>query len=161
MSPEATLEKIWIKRAKSGPMDPVRRAVALAGCGLEGNANQGGKRQVTLLATDAWQEAADELGLPVDPALRRANLLVSGIDLAESRGRVLEVGPVTIRIWGETRPCRQMEESQAGLQEALSSHWRGGAYGEIETGGEISVGDRVRWLPESSNHSRPLPAGGS
>ena len=38
-------------------------------------------------------------------------MLVSGVDLVESRGRTLQVGEVAIRINGETRPCRLMEES--------------------------------------------------
>lgn len=140
------VEAIWIKRSKGGPMDRVERAGALAGRGLEGNANQGGKRQVTLLSADRWAEVEAELGIDVDPRLRRANLYVSGIDFAGNRGRTLRVGDCRIRIHGETRPCRQMEEAQPGLQGALRDGWRGGAYGEILEGGAIEVGDPVSWL---------------
>lgn len=38
-----------------------------------------------------------------------------------------------------------MEETHAGLQDALSSDWRGGSFGEVENGGEIAVGDEVAW----------------
>ena len=40
------LEAIWIKRGKLAPMDSVEVARVVAGKGLEGNANQGGKRQI-------------------------------------------------------------------------------------------------------------------
>ena len=144
------LAAIWIKRAKGGPMDAVQQARAVAGRGLEGNANQGGARQVTLLSSEAWAAAADAVGAPhLDPRIRRANLLLGGVDLRRTRGRVLRVGPVRIRIRGNTRPCRLMEESQNGLVAALSFEARGGVYGEVVDDGEIAVGDSVVWEPMS------------
>lgn len=139
------LEAIWIKRAKRGPMDAVERVRASAGRGLAGNANQGGARQVTILSAERWRETCEELEAEVDPRLRRANLFVRGVDLVESRGRVLRVGGCRIRIRGETRPCNRMEESHAGLQAALDPDWRGGAYGEVLEDAEIAVGDAVEW----------------
>lgn len=139
------VETIWIKRAKRGPMDAVARVRAVAGRGLEGNANQGGKRQVTLLSADSWGDVVAELGEQVDPRLRRSNLFLRGIDLQESRGRTLTVGDSRIRIYGETRPCNQMEEARPGLQAALDPGWRGGAFGEVLEDGEIAVGDAVFW----------------
>ncbi len=140
------LEAIWIKRAHRGPMDPRERARMVAGRGLENNADQGGKRQVTLLSAEAWADVDAELGAEVDPRARRANLFVHGLDLEESRGRTLEVGGCRILIGGETRPCRRMDEAFPGLQEALVPHWRAGAYGEVVDGGEVAVGDAVRWV---------------
>ena len=60
----------------------------------------------------------------------------------------LSVGGSQIRIYGETRPCNQMEEARPGLQAALDPEWRGGAYGEVLEDGEIAVGDRVSWIAE-------------
>ena len=139
------LEAIWIKRAKNGPMDPRRHAIAVADRGLEDNANQRGHRQVTLIETEKWRQVSEELGLEVDPRARRANLLVSGIDLADSRNRILRIGSCRFHLLGETRPCRQMEETVPGLQRALDPEWRGGAYGRVLSDGEIAVGDAVSW----------------
>ena len=44
------LRAIWIKRMKRGPMDPRETATLVPGRGLVGNANQGGRRQVTLIS---------------------------------------------------------------------------------------------------------------
>jgi MOSC domain-containing protein YiiM len=143
------VEKIWIKRCKGGPMDAVSRARAVAGRGLEGNANLGGKRQVILLTADAWQTVRSELGVDVDPSLRRANLLLSGIDLVDRRGWTLKVGDCRVRIHTECKPCRRMEEAQPGLQDALRADWRGGACGELLDSGTIEVGDVVVWLEEA------------
>lgn len=143
------LERIWIKRAHRGPMDPVARGVLEAGKGLRDNANYGGRRQVTIVTAERWAEMMDALQADVDPSARRANLLVSGIDLVESRDRLLRVGGCVLRIGGETRPCERMEEAYPGLQDVMTRHWGGGAWAVVVTSGEIQVGDAVAWMPEA------------
>ncbi|MHC4816653.1 MAG: MOSC domain-containing protein [Planctomycetota bacterium] len=139
------LERIWIKRAKLGPMDPAEQATLVAGRGLEGNANQGGRRQVTILSGERWTALMAELGADLDPGARRANLCVSGLELEETRDRILRVGGCRLRILGETRPCERMDQALPGLQEALRAHWGGGAYAEALDDGVISVGDTIAW----------------
>jgi MOSC domain-containing protein YiiM len=141
----ATLDHIWIKRAHRGPMDPVNRATLVAGRGLEGNANYGGRRQVTLLSREQWADATRTLGADVAPAARRANLFITGLDFEQSRGRVIRIGACRIRVLGETRPCERMDEACDGLRAALDPHWRGGAFGEVLDDGEVIVGDLVDW----------------
>ncbi|HEX6085042.1 MAG TPA: MOSC domain-containing protein [Thermoanaerobaculia bacterium] len=137
--------KIWLKRFKGGPMDRVMFAEAVRGRGLAGNANQGGKRQVTLIDESRWKEACAELGVDVDPSARRANVMLRGIDLEGMRGRTLRIGQMLVRIYNETRPCEQMEDAEPGLRAALQPRWRGGAYGEVVEGGVIAVGDVAEW----------------
>jgi MOSC domain-containing protein YiiM len=153
---DARLERIWIKRMHRGPMDPAERATLVAGRGMVGNANQGGKRQVTILSRERWQTVIDGLDADVPPIARRANLLVSGVDLADTRGRILRIGSVRIRLLGETRPCERMDEAYEGLRSALDPHWGGGAFGEVLDNGEIAVGDAVSW--EEVHAEEPQPA---
>ena len=143
------VESIWIKRAHQGPMDPVTRATVRAGRGIVGNADQGGRRQVTLIDRRAWDSVVEQLGDYIDPPIRRANLLVSGVELAGSRGRVLRVGTCRLRINGETRPCAHMDDAVPGLRTALSPPWRGGAFAEVLDDGEIEVGASVEWCEET------------
>jgi MOSC domain-containing protein YiiM len=122
-------------------MDSVESADAIAGRGLAGNADRSRRRQITIIDEAAWREAAAETGHDVDPSKRRANVMLRGIALADSRGKLLRLGECLVRILGETRPCEQMEKAQAGLRKALSPHWRAGVFGEIVEGGSIHVGD--------------------
>lgn len=139
------LEAIWIKSRHGGPMDPVGRARLVADRGLTGNADQGGRRQVTIIARETWDRLMGEFGASVDPSARRANLMVSGLNLEESRERILQVGECRIRIRGETRPCELMDAALPGLRDAMRPRWGGGAYGVVLADGEIRVGDPVEW----------------
>jgi len=141
-----TLEAIWIKRSKLGPMDHNIHATLVAKRGIVGNADQGRKRQVTIISKERWAELMAETGADLDPVARRANLLISGIDLADSRGKTLQIGDVRIEIYNETRPCERMDEARLGLQEAMKSKWGGGAFGIVLTDGEIRIGDSVQWV---------------
>jgi MOSC domain-containing protein YiiM len=137
---------IWIKRAKGGVMDPVDEAKLVAGRGIAGNANQGGRRQVTVIDEAAWSDACRDLGINVPPSARRANVMVRGLDLEQTRGRILQLGSCRIRIWTETTPCYQMDQAQEGLRAALKPHWRAGVNGEILDDGVIRVGDEAELL---------------
>ena len=98
--------------------------------------------------------------------IRRANLLVEGVDLDFSRGRVLRIGDTRVRVFGEVRPCHQMDEACPGLQAALDPPWAGGAFGEVIAGGAITVGAPVMWddgdaastSPAATDRTMPSPA---
>lgn len=137
---------IWIKRAHRGVMDSVDEANAIAGSGLAGNADRSRRRQVTIIDETAWNTAAVETGHVVDSSKRRANIMLRGIDLEQSRGKHLRIGTCLIRILGETTPCERMEEAQPGLRSALRPSWRAGVFGEIVEGGPLRIGDAAELI---------------
>ena len=142
----AVLHQIWVKRAHRGTMDAATRATLVAGRGIVGNADQRGRRQVTIVDRERWHELMDLLGADLETSARRANLVIDSLDLFDSRGKTLRVGCTRLRILGETRPCERMEEALPGLEAAMRERWGGGVFAEVVEGGEISVGDAVSFV---------------
>ena len=145
MSISGRIEAIWIKRAHRGPMDSVAEATLIAGQGVAGSVDRSRRRQVTLLESEAWAACMTELGVEEDPARRRANILLSGVKLFDTRGRTLIVGETRLAIGGELTPCERMDEVTPGLGAALAPEWRGGVFAQVLAGGVIRVGDAVAW----------------
>ena len=141
------IKALWSKRAHRGPMDSLREATLIPGQGLEGSVGRSTRRQVTVLASEAWVSAVAGLAKDPGPASRRANIMISGVELANTRGRVLRLGACRIAVGGEVRPCERMDEAAPGLRAALSADWRGGVFGQVLTGGIIRIGDLVEWEP--------------
>ena len=135
------IERLWIKPAAGAPMEPVEEFTIVAGDGVVGNKPQ--RRHVTLISAERWAEAMRELDADIDPGARRANVLISDIDLNESTGRTVRIGDVVLAIQGHTKPCSQMDDALPGLKDALVESWGGGAWADAVTGGTIRVGDDV------------------
>jgi MOSC domain-containing protein YiiM len=139
------VEAIWIKRAHRGKMDEVTEASAVAGQGLAGSVDRSRRRQITIIEREVWERLMRELGADISPSSRRANLMVSGVSLEDTRGRTLRVGGVRLAIGGETTPCERMDEALPGLRAAMRPHWGGGVYAQVLDDGVITVGDSVAW----------------
>lgn len=126
-------------------MDPVDEGRLVEGQGLEGSVGRSKRRQVTLLEQENWNRFMADLGGSIDPSARRANLLVSGIALVNTRGRVLRIGDARVAVGGELTPCERMDEAIQGLQSAMRPEWGGGVFGQVIASGTIRVGDVVEW----------------
>ena len=126
-------------------MDDVRHAHCAAGQGLVGNADRSRRRQITILERESWDRLMGAFHTTRDPSMRRANLLVSGISLARTRGGTLRIGNVRLLVGGEVTPCERMDDVLPGLQEAMRADWAGGVFTQVLTSGTIRVGDEVAW----------------
>jgi MOSC domain-containing protein YiiM len=139
------LEAIWINRAHRGPMDPTTSATLIEGKGVEGSVGRSSRRQVTIIEREVWDALMKQTNASAPPSTRRANLMISGVSLADTRKRVLRIGETRLEIAGETKPCERMEEAVPGLRAAMYPNWGGGAFAKVLSGGAIRVGDRVEF----------------
>ncbi len=145
---------------RRAPMQEVGEGLVTAEGGLIGDF-KGAKyprRQITVLAREAWDAALAEIGHPpLSWTARRANLLVEGVELPRAAGGILRIGPVRLEITAQTYPCARMEEAQAGLLSALAGDWRGGVACCVLHGGPIALGDSVEILLRPERAERRLP----
>jgi MOSC domain-containing protein YiiM len=121
----------------------VNEVQAIVGKGLDGDQPRAFKRQVTLLSLEAWQQATAELGAELAPCTRRANVIISGVDLSTTVGKHVQIGAIRMEIHGETLPCSLMDAAQQGLKDALAPNMRAGVFGAVLEGGKVAVGDEV------------------
>ncbi|MDO6619095.1 MULTISPECIES: MOSC domain-containing protein [unclassified Shewanella] len=141
-----SLHAIAYKTAKKGPMKPVFCAKVSLLKGVENDIfGKPGKRQVTVMSQQQWQLACNEINADLDWLTRRANILIDGYKFsAADVGKVIKLGnDVSLLITGETDPCKKMEQSQQGLEKALTPDWRGGVTCKVITEGLIQIDDQV------------------
>lgn len=145
-APEGRLLGIALRSRTRAPMQEPERAEVTTDAGVVGDfRGKPGKRQLTLIAREAWQAACRELGVTLPWTMRRANLLVEGLTLEQSAGRRLRIGPVLLEVTMETDPCQVMDAQHPGLRAALKPDWRGGVSCRVLEGGTLARGDVARW----------------
>lgn len=79
---------------------------------------------------------------PIDPALLRRNLVVSGVNLLALKGRRFRIGTAVLEGTGPCPPCSRMEETLGpGGYNAMRGH--AGVNARVVAGGVIRLGDAL------------------
>ena len=133
------------RKASRAVMEELNQVNVTCENGVEGDfRGKPGKRQVTVLSLDSWQDACDEVGETLPWTIRRANLLVEGMRFSERNvGDVISIGSLQLQITRETDPCPRMDEQFQGMTQALRPEWRGGVCCRVLSEGDIQLGDSV------------------
>ena len=136
---------IAFKTKKQGAMLEVHRALVTKESGVAQDIyGKPGRRQVTLMSRQQWQAACEQVKHELPWTVRRANIMVDGIEFNESMvGRQLNIGNLVLEITGETAPCRKMEQAYPGLEAALAVNWRGGVTCRVLAPGQITLHDEL------------------
>jgi MOSC domain-containing protein YiiM len=136
---------IALRRQRKGPMLTVTSCAVSVEHGVARDTRgKPGKRQVTLLSLEAWEDACRGLDIDLAWTARRANILVRGKKFsAEDVGKTISIGELRLEITRETDPCIRMDAAHQGLQAALMPDWSGGVCCRVLVAGHIAVGDRI------------------
>lgn len=150
------LNAIYLRPARSIACVKTSIATALTGCGLQGDRASlaasrnplGSNRQVTLIQAEHIAVISSLMNKPIDAALLRRNLVVSGINLLAAKSLFkdqpmhLTIGDVVLEITGPCEPCSKMEATIGkGAYNAMRGH--GGVNARVIKGGELRLGDSV------------------
>lgn len=148
------------RAARLEPMQEIKSGKVTVAGGLEGD-HKGAKfpnRQITVLAVEAWREAARDAGEPdLTWTARRANFLVQGVHLPRAAGGVLRIGEVLLEVTSQTVPCKRMDDALTGLRKALHPDWRGGITCRVLEGGQVALGDPIEVLVSPPQRVIRLP----
>ncbi|MBY5920112.1 MOSC domain-containing protein [Ferrimonas balearica] len=143
---EGYLQWIGVRTGRGQPVRILDRVEVSTESGLAGDRFSGrpaSPRQVTLIQAEHLEVLAQLLGIPIDPALLRRNLVIGGINLMALKGQAFSIGPVVLEGTRACAPCSKMEQALGpGGFNAMRGH--GGLCARVLKGGIISVGDPVR-----------------
>lgn len=145
-----TLAGIARHARPKGDMETVDTAAVSLDRGIAGDYRGGvkgrpHKRQVTLIERRDWEAALAEIGRDIPWHERRANLLIDGLDLPQTKGTRLRIGAdLLLEVTVETDPCERMNIVAPGLCAALTPDWRGGICTMVVAPGDIKIGDEIR-----------------
>ncbi len=137
---------IGVRPGREQAMISVQAVEIDIGGGLVGDRYKGGpesKRQVTLIQAEHLIAVGSLLGrAPIDPALLRRNLVVSGINLSALHQAHFQVGAVLLEGTGFCHPCSRMEAALGpGGYNAMRGH--GGITARVLTPGTVRLNDEV------------------
>ncbi len=152
--PQGQLQWIGLRPERKQPMQIVDSVEAIVGFGLRGDrrcrGSEGSSRQVTIISQEYIDIIARLLKMEfIDPSLLRRNLVVSGINLTALRHQRFFIGNVVLEATAQCHPCRRMEQV-LGKNGVAAMLGHGGLCAKIISGGEIFLGDSVKYIEPAS-----------
>jgi MOSC domain-containing protein YiiM len=151
---DGTVVAIFVTDKARAPMQPVPRAQAVPGKGLEGDryfSRQGTffrdkpllpDKEVTLIEQEALDALARDYHVELEPHETRRNILTKGVALNHLVGREFTVGKARLRGLRLCEPCGHLERLNGRKLIKGLTH-RGGLRAQIVTAGAIAVSDPI------------------
>ena len=154
------VEWIGVRPQDGGRPVSVTEVRAVEGIGLQGDHYGGGtrgKRHVTLIQQEHLAVVARLLALrdrapmpiPIDPAVVRRNIVISGLNLLALKNQRFRLGEALLEFTDPCHPCSAMERALGrGGYNAMRGH--GGICSRLLEGGMIRIGDTLVVQPSET-----------
>ena len=150
--PAGQLTWIGLRTERKGKIEVVEEVEAVETLGLSGDrrclGTPGSSRQVTIISHEFIKQIQHYMGIdhPIDPALLRRNLVVTGINLNALRHQTFQIGSAIFEATAQCHPCSRMDKALGpGAVAAMLGH--GGLCAKVVRSGQLKIGDDVTKLP--------------
>jgi MOSC domain-containing protein YiiM len=151
---------IFLAQATEGERIAVDAALAVAGCGLKGDAYFAGSgtrhrddrdgHDLTLISAEALDALASETGIRLEAHEPRRNIVTRGIALNDLVGQRFRIGDLVCLGRRLCHPCSHLQGlMQPGVLRGLVN--RGGLRADVLSDGWIRIGDEIHVLGEAAS----------
>jgi MOSC domain-containing protein YiiM len=144
MASLGTVVSIHRVAVKHGPAELLTEVAVQTDYGIAGDwrSRAHTSAQLTLIEEEALEHAARTLDRPMSPGASRRQVVVRGLPLNPTVGKLLRVGELELEVVMRCDPCDRMERTIGpGARAALED--RGGVRTRVRKGGLLCVGDPV------------------
>jgi MOSC domain-containing protein YiiM len=126
-------------------MKPFGRVTVEAGKGIVGDRYHGTRhRHVTVQSVEELDVAASRHGSPIAPELTRRNITISHGEVPRKPGTRWRVGRLLLEVVRDAAPCKLLEDT-LGRDVRRALHRKAGVVCRVLEGGELQIGDEVRF----------------
>jgi MOSC domain-containing protein YiiM len=139
------IHKISISKTKGSRKKNTENAVLSENHGIIGDAHAGSARQVSLLPLESFSKMDSDL-ITIAPGDFAENITTVGIDYTDSSlGDRLKIGKEAELIITQIgKECHNDCPIRQKVGDCIMP--REGIFARVETGGEITVGDKIKWI---------------
>ncbi len=141
----ASLQGISYKTVKGGPMIEASSALVTATTDVAQDIHGvPSKRQVIVLSSEQWQRTCDTLEADLHWTIRRANLLVEGIEFTRNNiGKVLHVGELQLLITDVNGSCSKTDNSCVDVETKAKTELSSTIACQVLIDANINISDQV------------------
>jgi MOSC domain-containing protein YiiM len=149
-----TIERLYIRSVSGGPSIQRLRLTLVAGAGIEGDRHFGRSdhpgQNLTLIEAEAIEAYLCAQGLAIDLSLSGRNVVTRGVRLNPLIGQRFRLGTAVLRGVEHCDPCITLGHALAAPGASPADVVRafvrsGGLRADVLVGGDLAVGDAVRF----------------
>ena len=138
------VEWISIRPERKAAVVPVDKVQATTEAGLHGDHDTQSHRQVTLIAQEALDAVARQLGKDaIDPAKTRRNIVISGLAFDQLDNAEIRIGEALVEVTGICHPCQLMDQNLGDGGRTAMEGYMAGLTARVLKTGLIAIGDDV------------------